>query len=437
MTTRQKLRPLPNPPGGIRGLLGGKVTKVVVPSDIKDLKSSLRKRKLVEEIEKYLPQAKRSDTFTSDRLKPRVDTRKRKGREDEDEAELPAKKLLKDRNEVALPQYLQDIVDVHSCLLKALSLHFAHNGTSVPAELGALMASTTRLWKKRAVGKDDIRRLLALYEISIEKTKSSDAPSSITFKHGKFRLYRIGTGRERFSLEYVGCGAVVAPFDETTLQRSFLQHIKTLYHYSQVLGHLRFLNGTSQDFPLINCEVHQQQAVLQGSTKQRRAEILQPAESTQHKPDSLPTTPDLCPPELNSRKSSLLSRIRARQLAKAGTHQPTAPEVLRSHALGRLEEVICTLRMMHKLKSKGGKLTKISFSMEQLEQTIRDSARVPIGKEEVEMCLQILTEEGETGWAKLVQGLGVADGKKFVVLEGAGMQVDEARKWIKQLGDKR
>lgn len=441
MPSRQKLRPLPNPPAAdIRGLLRGKVTKANVLAGLGDSKAESKKRKLTEENETSLPQAKRPNTYTPNTSKPSANSRKRKAREEDNESDLPPKKALKDGNESVLLQPLQDIVYLHSCFLKALSLHFAHNGSSVPAELDALLASITRLWKKRNVRKDDVRRLLALYELSTEKSESAEILSSISFKAGKFRLYQFGTGRQRTSLEYVGrdsqCKSTTSTFDEEMLQQSFLQHVKTLHSYSNKLEHLRFLNGSFETFPLIECEVPQQEVAHQARAKQRRSEILRTAKSVQPKPGDFPvalSTPELCSPELNSRKSSLLSRIQARQLAKAGVYQPTAPEVLRSHALGRLEEVVSTLRMMHQLKLKSGRLAKVSFSTEQVEQTIRDSTLVPIGREEVAMCLRILAEEVEVGWVKLVHGLGVGDRKEFVVLEGAGMQGDEARQWIKKL----
>ncbi|KAL9624977.1 MAG: hypothetical protein Q9160_000706 [Pyrenula sp. 1 TL-2023] len=442
MPVRQKLRSRPNPPGDIRKLLGGKVKKGIATPKTGDPKVAGTKRKLVDDDVEHLPQAKRSNTSICDPVKSNLNSRKRKAPEEDGEVEGVARKARKDKAETGLPQSLQDIVDLHSCLLKAISLHFAHHGPTAPAELSTLLASATRLYKKREIVRDDIRRLLALDEISIEESISDC--SKIVFKKGKLRLSQFGAGRPRISIEYIGnnskCNTAASAFDEQSLQLSFLQHITTLHSSSKKVEHLQFLNGAIEGFPLIRYEALVQEATHRAKAKQRRAEILSAATLAQPKQSELPTppsTPDLCPPELNSRKSSLLSRIQARQLAKAGTHQPTASEVLRSHALGRLEEVIGTLRMMHKLKSRGGKMTKVSFSMEQLDQTIRDSARVPLGGDEVKMCLRILAEESASGWVKLIKGVGVGDGTEFVVLDGLGLQGDEARRWIRSLETRR
>lgn len=442
MPAGQKLRSRPNPPADIRKLLGAKVKKGIATPETNDVKVVGRKRKLVDDEEEHLPQAKRSNTSVCDPVKPSLNSRKRKAPEEDGEIEGVSRKALKDRAEAGLPQSLQDIVDLHSCLLKALSLHFAHHGATAPAELSTLLASATRLFKKRELAKDDVRRVLALDEISVEESMSSSP--EIRFKKGKLRLSQFGAGRPRISIEYIGDDSkhsrAASTFDEQSLQLSFLQHITTLHSSSDKFEHLRFLNGAIENFPLIRCEAPAQETAHRVKAKQRRAEILSTAILAQPKYSELPTppsTPDLCSPELNSRKSSLLSRIQARQLAKAGTYQPTASDILRSHALGRLEEVISTLRMMHKLKSRGGKMTKVSFSMEQLDQTIRDSARVPLGGAEVRMCLRIIAEESSSGWVKLIKGVGVGDGTEFVVLEGLGLQGDEARRWIKGLETRR
>ena len=63
-----------------------------------------------------------------------------------------------------LPRPLKEILVLHHAFLKALSIHFAQAGPSAPAELGSLMKTMTSLYKKHTVNKEDIQRMLALYE---------------------------------------------------------------------------------------------------------------------------------------------------------------------------------------------------------------------------------------------------------------------------------
>jgi hypothetical protein len=64
----------------------------------------------------------------------------------------------------ALPKALQDLIQLHSSFLTALSLHHAHNGTMIPADLRLLIPSIERAWGKRSVTTDDIRRTIGILE---------------------------------------------------------------------------------------------------------------------------------------------------------------------------------------------------------------------------------------------------------------------------------
>lgn len=61
-----------------------------------------------------------------------------------------------------LPAELVNLLALHSSFLTALSLHYAHNGTSTPADLRDLTASITLVWKQRQVTYDDIRLLMGV-----------------------------------------------------------------------------------------------------------------------------------------------------------------------------------------------------------------------------------------------------------------------------------
>ncbi|KAJ4362010.1 hypothetical protein N0V83_010951 [Neocucurbitaria cava] len=63
-----------------------------------------------------------------------------------------------------LPAELVNLLALHSSFLTALSLHYAHNGTSTPADLRDLTASTTLVWRQRKVTFDDVRLLIGVLD---------------------------------------------------------------------------------------------------------------------------------------------------------------------------------------------------------------------------------------------------------------------------------
>ena len=62
----------------------------------------------------------------------------------------------------SLPVELQDLANLHSSLLTALSLHYIHNGQFTPADLRVLGPAVERSWRKRRVTTEDVRRVLAI-----------------------------------------------------------------------------------------------------------------------------------------------------------------------------------------------------------------------------------------------------------------------------------
>ncbi|KAL9580407.1 MAG: hypothetical protein Q9203_006311, partial [Teloschistes exilis] len=65
-----------------------------------------------------------------------------------------------------LPEELQDLIDLHSSFLTALSLHFTHHGSLTPADFRILRPNIERSWRKRRVKIQDIQRILAVGQAS-------------------------------------------------------------------------------------------------------------------------------------------------------------------------------------------------------------------------------------------------------------------------------
>jgi DNA replication factor Cdt1 C-terminal domain len=354
---------------------------------------------------------------------------------------------------------LKSILALHENFLKALSIHFAHNGLSTPAELGSLLKTVTCLWKKHVVRKEDIQRMLALYEISAEQDQSAKLQPgcNVSHKDGPFQLTSSGAaGNMRVCVEYVGAPDLDArsfmrsPFSEKDLQYLFELDLLCLYQASRNKSntHLSFLSGSLADFPLLSCTIGTQSTIRREKSSARRMELLSISTASQQRQqkkvstqaDPFTETSDETGAEValavKSRTQSLFDRIAARQAVNTSSSIPTAADILRRHAVGRISEIVEILRMKQQQKSvcRNHLLSntnttsptrlgqRVSFSMKQLQVEIRDSASVPIGDDEIRLCLKMLADEDATkNWLKMLDS-GVGERMSvFVVLEGSGM----------------
>jgi hypothetical protein len=365
---------------------------------------------------------------------------------------------------------LRSILALHENFLKALSIHFAHNGLSTPAELGSLLKTVTCLWKKDAVRKKDIQRLLALYEISAQQDQSAvfQPGCNVSHQEGPFQLTSSGAaGSMRVCVEYVGArdnnakSTMRSPFSEKDLQYLFELDLLCLYRASRKKSHthLAFLSGSLADFPLLSCTIGTQSVTRQEKSSARRMEVLSISNASQQRQqmklntqaDPFIETTDKTGVEValavKSRTQSLFDRIAAKQAVNASSSAPTAASILRQHAIGRITDIVEILRMKQQQRSVGRnhllsntnttsptKLgQRVSFSMQQLQVEIRDSASVPIGDEEIRLCLKMLAEEGSTrNWLRILES-GVGQRMSaFVVLEGSGLPGRDVQKILEE-----
>jgi hypothetical protein len=363
---------------------------------------------------------------------------------------------------------LKTILALHENFLKALSIHFAHNGLSAPAELSGLLKTVTCLWKKYVVRTADIQRMLALYEISVEQDQSATfrPDCNVAHREGPFQLTASGApGNRRVCVEYVGARDLYAapgmrsPFSEKDLQHLFELDLLCLYRASRHKSntHLSFLSGPLAGFPLLSCTLGTQSAIRQDKSSARRIEILSISNASQQRQQKKPSTQAVAFPETTdkteieaakavmSRTKSLFDRIAAKQAVETSSGAPTAANILRRHAVGRISEIVEILRMKQHQKSggrnhllsntNGSSPTKlgqrVSFSMKQLQIEIKDSASVPLGDEEIKLSLKMLAEQDSTKkWLKLLDS-GVGDrASVFVVLEGCGMPGKDVQKLL-------
>ncbi|KAL9577674.1 MAG: hypothetical protein Q9212_006218, partial [Teloschistes hypoglaucus] len=86
---------------------------------------------------------------------------------------------------VDLPEELQDLIDLHSSFLTALSLHFIHHGSLTPADFRILRPNIERAWRKRRVKIQDIQRVLAVQQASSAAAAAPTTLSLADYGHSK------------------------------------------------------------------------------------------------------------------------------------------------------------------------------------------------------------------------------------------------------------
>jgi hypothetical protein len=338
-----------------------------------------------------------------------------------------------------LPAELVNLLALHSSFLTALSLHYAHNGTSTPADLRDLIASTTLVWRQRKVTYDDIRLLIGILD---------HGPSGNNNPY-----YLSDYGRGKICIEIKDSSPMMngmTHMNEQGLQEMFKEGLDTLWSQwctSQMMmarpiavpkrGRGRpkkadikqacmdtFLDDTSvskflSQLPLAQvttCESLTALAPAQEKGRKRLREFkesvqqgraLKKTRSTIGKENdlSLGQNQQAPPPQPKItefaavRKTNLLDRILAKQeAAKAGPAAPTPAELQRKAALQRTPEVIGVLSLL--CANRPG--SRVSFSTTTLLQAIQGSIRSPISKEEAMKCVEVLASEVAPGYVSVV-----------------------------------
>ncbi|KAH0835121.1 hypothetical protein AYO21_09701 [Fonsecaea monophora] len=343
----------------------------------------------------------------------------------------------------ALPPVLQDFVSLHAALLKAFALHLVHNGQSTPADLGSLMSSVTRLWKKHTVTREDIQRMLAIYELDVSTHFSGRL---LKHQEGPFRLTMTGADFVRYNVEYVGAGSnrsFIPRWDECNLQKLYEAEIEACW-ISQRNNSSCWVHGPIQNFPRLNFDVSVETQVRKAKAETARREILGLASEAQTRAGaqfSLYTSNASEKNEVNNpqivkdRTLSLLDRVRARALVNSAATPQSAEATLRRYAVGRISEVVEILRMKQQRKlstnfvscvhSSPSKVRgKVSFSMKQLINDIKGSLTVPIGDAELRMCIHILQDEIPGMWVSIYT-VGTVES---VILNGPGLSGVEVKR---------
>lgn len=305
-----------------------------------------------------------------------------------------------------LPEEIQDLVNLHSSFLTALSLHYAHNGTPAPADFRNLRPNIERSWRKRRVSIQDVQRLLALQQTS-------------SFAESKLSLSNFGSSKICVEIDTSSEYASVhkQPVDEDTLNKIF--HTNLIERWDAYYASEK-VSPSTEDFihtlalaPIIPCASTTALAPLLAKGQCRLEDLKAGAIRAQARsqPKSVSANnatdssnienipPDTKAPCALARKTSLFDRIQQKQEARlrsSESHAPlTSSQVQRKAALRRIEEIIPIIELLSSSIVGAGVKT---FTMATMVQHLQMSLRNPIEKEEAVRAVRLLAEELTPGW---------------------------------------
>ncbi|KAF1842927.1 uncharacterized protein K460DRAFT_367865 [Cucurbitaria berberidis CBS 394.84] len=336
-----------------------------------------------------------------------------------------------------LPAELVNLLALHSSFLTALSLHYAHNGTSTPADLRDLTASTTLVWRQRKVTYDDIRLLIGVLDfgpsgkdnpyylsdygrgkICIEIKENSIMMSGMThmneeglqdmFKEGLDSLWSQWTLSQKMvsrpiAMPKRGRGRPKKADIKQTRLETFLDETSMSKFLSQLpLADITTCASLTALAPmqekgrkrLREFKESVQQGRAQKKTRQFSGKENEPTPLQNQQPVQAKITEFAA-----VRKTNLLDRILAKQeAAKAGPAAPSPAELQRRAALQRTPEVLGVLSLLCANRP----AVRVSFSTTTLLQSLQGSIRSPISKEEAMKCIEVLANEVAPGYVSIV-----------------------------------
>lgn len=292
-----------------------------------------------------------------------------------------------------LPTELLDLINLHAAFLTALSLYYAHNGAHSPADLRILCTDVARVWGKRQVTLEDIRRSLGVTNSGIPEDTNDRRIS-------RLGLSDYGHGKICIEIKSVSgkAGRLARPVNEVLLNEIFVRELKTSWDERRASGMeaMEFI-GTLPLEPITTCSSLVKMSPLLAKGQRRldylRSGITVKKEAAKEK---LPVETS------NGTKPTLLERLRAKQL-----HQSTLPaapskaEIARKAALQRIEEVVAVLSILSTSTSIGQQ--RISFTLPTVLGRLCDSFKTPISKEEGATCVRLLASEIAPEWVRIVK----------------------------------
>ena len=341
-----------------------------------------------------------------------------------------------------LPDSLQDLVNLYSSFLTALSLHYAHNGSMTPMDLRDLGPGIERAWRKRKVTLDDVRRILA-----IERPEGADGHQ----RAGLLYLSDYGYGKICVEIADHSDSWTITrrPVNEEVLNTIFVRGLEQRWmcyktNNSADPSPSKFLASLAL-LPITPCPSLSKVAPLLSKGQRRLEDLKAGAIKAQQRPLSItsanPTTlSHLKGKKTTARSTDLFSRLKAKQLHQSTIPLPPSADILaRKSALQRLREITPVLESLAISSKKHvnddaaavgirSMASIVSFTMPTLVQHLQMSLRNPISKKEVVESLRLLADVAPE-WVE-VKEVGRMIG---VTLRVAGPRKDEIGREIESL----
>ncbi|KAF2435711.1 hypothetical protein EJ08DRAFT_645397 [Tothia fuscella] len=321
-----------------------------------------------------------------------------------------------------LPDELHQLTRLNSAMLTALSLHYAHHGTSSPIDVCTLTPSITKIWGKRKVTLDDIRLCLGVTNMKISGERvSTPAFSLALYANGKVCL-ELNASKKRQ-------GALSQSFDEKSLNARFATRLGRAW--SRFDGKSETTSFISS-LPLIDVPksaTYKKVAPMLAKGQQRLEEVMKPKAANEQSPtpqsrqkrrkpsgmesskneqkqvvaspsSSKENTPGIEAAEAGFRSLGLIERIRHKEIYKSTLPTPpTKVELERIAALQRAEELLDIVDLL--AAGKGGGL-RVSFPLPALVKSVQSSIRSPLSREEIENCLEVLAKDIAGGYINMM-----------------------------------
>ncbi|XDG04583.1 hypothetical protein ABKA04_004198 [Annulohypoxylon sp. FPYF3050] len=322
--------------------------------------------------------------------------------ENEEDSDVAAPKASR------LPDEVLALLDLHSALLKTLTLHYAHNGYRVPADLRVLCPNVARAWGKKKVTDGDIRICLGVLTLS-----SKDTPLFSLSNYGRGKVcIEIDAKQQRGG----------RPLEEDKLNSIFRENMQTLWTQFTASGQTNSTTFTLSlpKAPVTLCESVAKAAPVLAKGQKRLEElkfgIAQKKQEKEAKAQALKkqtqSSADTPMTNADGSKMSVLDRIRLKSLQKAALPAGLSQaQIERRAALQRASEVAACLGMLSRAGGQGG--SRVSFSMAATLEKLKDSFRMGISKEEGATCVRLLASEVAPEWVRVI----TISGRENVVLE--------------------
>ncbi|KAK0252700.1 hypothetical protein LTS16_001008 [Friedmanniomyces endolithicus] len=319
------------------------------------------------------------------------------------------------------PSELQDLCHLQAAFLSALSMYYAHNGTTSPVKVGNLLPMITKNWKKRAVSLEDLRRLLAV--------QHRDQPEFLLEDAGRAGVCLSRSQSRGRALKRAG-----SYIDEDDTNGRFEQALEASWKRWPMAEEAQ--NSSAPAFvaqlPLAQIAVSasaEKASPLFARGQQRLADLKSAQASASRIPDTLPPAINIDekPSQaVQSRDTSLLDRVLARQaLASSLPAGPTKQQMERKAALHRVEDIARVLGLLV------GAKPRVSLSMQAMVQQLQQSLRNPISREEVEQCLELMAAEVMPGFVSLFVNGSV---RGVVVRRDGRLDAADVRMMVEKLG---